>query len=318
MAAVLTPSFPHNILHNAIDTPSFMRTERNTPPRPSLPSISSLIKDVDEQSEKSPARSPSSDYHRRTSAGSYGPQPATPESLTFAGSPRNKLPPTPPLPGASSFDFPPRPSNSRDSPMTNGYFAGGSPSSTNPESYANRKSSYPPLPESNHWSAPASPSSSRRPSDERSVITHEPAKVSQSSYPDPSESNSTYSGLSQQRPLPANFPPPIPSPSSQPSLPIDPQMSSAPYQHHHHYPVSSGSPYMQTTDRYQCPTCSKAFSRPSSLKIHSYSHTGEKPFRCKFDGCGKEFSVRSNMKRHEKGCHGIETSSAGGSSPKAN
>lgn len=339
MAAVLTPSFPHNILHNSIDTPSFMRTERNTPPRPSLPSISSLIKDVDEQSEKcmspashargastdfslAPARSPSSDYHRRTSGGSYGQQPTTPDTVSFAGSPRNHLPPTPPLPGTSSFDFPPRPSNSRDSPMTNGshpngYFAG-SPSSTNPESYATRKSSYPPLPESNQWSAPASPNSSRRPSDDRPVITQEPTRAAQSSYPDPPESNSTYSGLSQQRPLPANFPPPIPSPSSQANVPIDPQMSSTPYQHHHHYPVSNGSPYMQTTDRYQCPTCSKAFSRPSSLKIHSYSHTGEKPFRCKFDGCGKEFSVRSNMKRHEKGCHGIETSSAGGSSPKAN
>lgn len=252
------------------------------------------------------------------SGGSYAP--ATPDTLSLAGSPRNNLLPTPPLPGTSSFDFPPRPLNDRNSPMTNGnhqngYFAG-SPSSTNPEAYANRKSSYPPLPDSSHWSTPASPNSSRRPSDERSATTHEQHRL-QSSYPDPSESQSPHSGLSQQRPLPANFPPTIPSPSTQTSLPIDPQMSTTPYQHHHHYPVSTGSPYMQTTDRYQCPTCSKAFSRPSSLKIHSYSHTGEKPFRCKFEGCGKEFSVRSNMKRHEKGCHGIETSSAGGNSPKA-
>lgn len=56
-------------------------------------------------------------------------------------------------------------------------------------------------------------------------------------------------------------------------------------------------------DRYQCPTCSKAFSRPSSLRIHSHSHTGEKPFICPRMGCGKAFSVRSNMKRHERGCH---------------
>lgn len=266
-----------------------------------------------------PARSPRSEQHRRTSAGSYGP--ATPDSLSLAGSPRTNLPPTPPLPGTSSFDFPHRPSNDRKSPMTNtshpnNYFAG-SPSSTNPEAYATRKSSYPPVPESNSWSTPASPSSSRRPSDERSAHGQESQRVTPSSYPDPSESQSSLSGLSQQRPLPANFPPTIPSPSSQASLPIDPQMSVTQFQHHHHYPASGGSPYMQSTDRYQCPTCSKAFSRPSSLKIHSYSHTGEKPFRCKFEGCGKEFSVRSNMKRHEKGCHGVETSSTGGNSPKA-
>ncbi|KAF2479666.1 hypothetical protein BDY17DRAFT_257147, partial [Neohortaea acidophila] len=55
--------------------------------------------------------------------------------------------------------------------------------------------------------------------------------------------------------------------------------------------------------RYICTTCAKAFSRPSSLKIHSHSHTGEKPFKCSHAGCTKAFSVRSNMKRHERGCH---------------
>ena len=78
--------------------------------------------------------------------------------------------------------------------------------------------------------------------------------------------------------------------------------------HHHHYisPASSAAQYAasQPQDRYVCATCSKAFSRPSSLKIHSHSHTGEKPYRCPHGGCGKAFSVRSNMKRHERGCHG--------------
>lgn len=59
----------------------------------------------------------------------------------------------------------------------------------------------------------------------------------------------------------------------------------------------------QQHERYVCPTCAKAFSRPSSLRIHSHSHTGHKPFRCPRSGCGKAFSVRSNMKRHERGCH---------------
>ncbi|KAE8374883.1 hypothetical protein BDV26DRAFT_295567 [Aspergillus bertholletiae] len=75
------------------------------------------------------------------------------------------------------------------------------------------------------------------------------------------------------------------------------------WQHHHYFPPSSSAPYQQNHDRYICRTCHKAFSRPSSLRIHSHSHTGEKPFRCTHAGCGKAFSVRSNMKRHERGCH---------------
>lgn len=74
------------------------------------------------------------------------------------------------------------------------------------------------------------------------------------------------------------------------------------WQHHHYFPPST-TPYQQNHDRYICRTCHKAFSRPSSLRIHSHSHTGEKPFRCTHAGCGKAFSVRSNMKRHERGCH---------------
>ncbi|KAL8773478.1 MAG: hypothetical protein Q9209_001582 [Squamulea sp. 1 TL-2023] len=119
-----------------------------------------------------------------------------------------------------------------------------------------------------------------------------------------------------QRPLPTNFPPPPPPPAP---VPMDPALSNSPqqqqspvdqaspWQHqHHHYisPSSSAAFSGQPQDRYVCQTCNKAFSRPSSLRIHSHSHTGEKPFKCPHPGCGKAFSVRSNMKRHERGCHG--------------
>ena len=75
------------------------------------------------------------------------------------------------------------------------------------------------------------------------------------------------------------------------------------WQHRHRIaPSSSCFPLPQA--HYICPTCSKAFSRPSSLRIHNHSHTGERPFQCPIRECGKKFSVRSNMKRHEKDCHG--------------
>ncbi len=105
-------------------------------------------------------------------------------------------------------------------------------------------------------------------------------------------------GLYHQRPLPSNFPPP---PPPQQALPSPPRILE---HHHHHINPSSASHFPQNQDRYICQTCNKAFSRPSSLKIHSHSHSGEKPFRCPHAGCGKSFSVRSNMKRHERGCHG--------------
>ncbi|KAI8371655.1 uncharacterized protein BYT42DRAFT_482563, partial [Radiomyces spectabilis] len=50
--------------------------------------------------------------------------------------------------------------------------------------------------------------------------------------------------------------------------------------------------------RYHCVHCRKTFSRPSSLRIHTYSHTGEKPHGCPHPGCDRRFSVQSNMRRH--------------------
>ncbi|CAG8512759.1 30426_t:CDS:1 [Racocetra persica] len=60
----------------------------------------------------------------------------------------------------------------------------------------------------------------------------------------------------------------------------------------------NAKPSTKEENRYQCPYCIKRFSRPSSLKIHINSHTGEKPFVCTEPGCGRRFSVHSNMRRH--------------------
>ena len=73
-----------------------------------------------------------------------------------------------------------------------------------------------------------------------------------------------------------------------------------------------------TQKKHKCKVCDKRFTRPSSLQTHMYSHTGEKrkptrkqhftsayakysiAFACEIQGCGRNFSVVSNLRRHRK------------------
>jgi len=93
--------------------------------------------------------------------------------------------------------------------------------------------------------------------------------------------------------------------------------------------------FAQASARYECAYCGKAFNRPSSLRTHTNTHTGEKrtllyrfivtgysstynrrrtAFVCPHSGCGRAFSVQSNMRRHAR-VHDTSRAEGGDSSP---
>ena len=48
--------------------------------------------------------------------------------------------------------------------------------------------------------------------------------------------------------------------------------------------------------KFGCPFCSRKMTRPSDVKKHILTHTGEKPFTC--DTCGKLFSQKGHFNEH--------------------
>ncbi|KAI0162175.1 hypothetical protein GGR57DRAFT_313461 [Xylariaceae sp. FL1272] len=254
----------------------------------SLPSISNLLVMAD-------AGSPTSEHSPQSQQASSTKAETRPNSAhnTHGGHARTALPPTPPMSTDASFE-------GYNSPPTKAVSVISGPSgyyyeTTPPLEDVHRQNMAANVPRLAVQSQPY-------PQQAFASYMNQPTM---SSYYTPSMSaapsaQSQISGLFFQRPLPQTFPPlPV-------AVPMAPSSGANPWQHHHYISPSSAASFPQSQDRYICQTCNKAFSRPSSLRIHSHSHTGEKPFKCPHAGCGKAFSVRSNMKRHERGCHSFD------------
>jgi uncharacterized Zn-finger protein len=329
-----TPLYAAPTQHN---DDHYQRQRPQSPPsppaeeqKPSLPSISSLLEfaggdKAAAESGKSPrhptpfsvltvtaaAQSPQSQHRQSSSpqmsqtqhhvsAAMQKPQhPSTNQSHVYAmsGNPRMALPPTPPMHADSAADGQRSPSAASTHSTTSvPYFMATSLNNMEPHQQRQSLSSVPPMKRNSLPSHSMSPFSGSMYA--QSPYASSPGGASATSFYSPEQHSYSSVGMYAQRSLPSNFQPTMPLPLPNPSA-----NSSNPWQHHHYISTSSQSAFPQSQDRYICSTCNKAFSRPSSLRIHSHSHTGEKPYKCPQPGCGKAFSVRSNMKRHERGCH---------------
>ncbi|KAK4219093.1 hypothetical protein QBC37DRAFT_167976 [Rhypophila decipiens] len=285
-------------------------------PKCSLPSISNLLGLADQgspTSETSPQshQSQSSKSDTRPNSSHYG-------NMNPAIS--RALPPSPPMSSDASFEGYNSPSTKSISQLstTSNYYFESTPPLSQMEAEARQMAA----------AVPRVPvqASAYQPHYAATAYMSQPAMASYYPPMQPTPPpQPQMSGLYYQRPLPQvrstsssryadmrfsdnwfqSFPPmPV-------SVALAPASGANPWQHHHYIAPSTAASFPQSQDRYICQTCNKAFSRPSSLRIHSHSHTGEKPFKCPHAGCGKAFSVRSNMKRHERGCHSFESSSSG-------
>jgi ribosomal protein S26 len=57
---------------------------------------------------------------------------------------------------------------------------------------------------------------------------------------------------------------------------------------------------IDVTNKLQCTTCGKQYSRKQSLDKHVQCHLPEKQWVCEYDGCGQKFKLKEYLKSHQK------------------
>ena len=57
--------------------------------------------------------------------------------------------------------------------------------------------------------------------------------------------------------------------------------------------------------KFQCEKCGKKLLHMSSLRLHEKIHTGERPFQCTEENCGKWWKCRSSLAKHKRQIHKI-------------
>ncbi|KAL4246368.1 hypothetical protein ABKN59_008212 [Abortiporus biennis] len=125
------------------------------------------------------------------------------------------------------------------------------------------------------------------------------AQNSQQALPPFSHIDAVARGVLQPHPVATGHHPSVPSVNA-PGRPETPQLGETDPSVPLHRVAGAGR------KKYLCEECGKTFDRPSSLRNHINSHTGEQPFLCPYPHCGKRFSIRSNMLRHYRLHPGME------------
>ena len=54
---------------------------------------------------------------------------------------------------------------------------------------------------------------------------------------------------------------------------------------------------------FECPECTKRFSKKSRLEMHLRMHANKKAFPCSINGCGKAFTHNQTLQNHMKQFH---------------